>query len=141
MIDRGSGPVIVMIPGIQGRWDDMKLIRGTNIYPRAVESIVRECAAVTVQSASSSNCSIGRPTIWLRPSTTARAPSVGGDRASALGCLEQVTAGAGVGVAVGAGLLDAQPAAAVGVRAGEDGAGLVGHARALPERPDRLRAA
>lgn len=32
--------------GIQGRWDDMKLIRGTNIYPRAVESIVRECAAV-----------------------------------------------------------------------------------------------
>ena len=32
--------------GIQGRWDDMKLVRGTNIYPRAVESIVRECAAV-----------------------------------------------------------------------------------------------
>jgi phenylacetate-CoA ligase len=32
--------------GIQGRWDDMKLIRGTNVYPRAVESIVRECAAV-----------------------------------------------------------------------------------------------
>ena len=32
--------------GIQGRWDDMKLVRGTNVYPRAVESIVRECAAV-----------------------------------------------------------------------------------------------
>jgi phenylacetate-CoA ligase len=32
--------------GIQGRWDDMKLIRGTNVYPRAVESIVRECTAV-----------------------------------------------------------------------------------------------
>jgi phenylacetate-CoA ligase len=24
----------------------MKLVRGTNVYPRAVESIVRECAAV-----------------------------------------------------------------------------------------------
>ena len=32
--------------GIQGRWDDMKLIRGTNVYPRAVESIVREYDAV-----------------------------------------------------------------------------------------------
>jgi phenylacetate-CoA ligase len=32
--------------GIQGRWDDMKLIRGTNVYPRAVESIVREFDAV-----------------------------------------------------------------------------------------------
>lgn len=32
--------------GIQGRWDDMKLVRGTNVYPRAVESIVRECTAV-----------------------------------------------------------------------------------------------
>ena len=28
--------------GIQGRVDDMKLVRGTNVYPRAVESIVRE---------------------------------------------------------------------------------------------------
>ena len=28
--------------GIQGRWDDMKLVRGTNVYPRAVEAIVRE---------------------------------------------------------------------------------------------------
>jgi phenylacetate-CoA ligase len=28
--------------GIRGRWDDMKLIRGTNVYPRAVEAIVRE---------------------------------------------------------------------------------------------------
>ncbi len=28
--------------GILGRVDDMKLIRGTNVYPRAVESIVRE---------------------------------------------------------------------------------------------------
>jgi phenylacetate-CoA ligase len=36
----------IYIGGIQGRWDDMKLIRGTNVYPRAVESIVRECAAV-----------------------------------------------------------------------------------------------
>src|SRR5687767_448358 len=32
--------------GIQGRWVDMKLVRGTNVYPRAVESIVRECASV-----------------------------------------------------------------------------------------------
>ena len=32
--------------GIRGRWDDMKLIRGTNVYPRAVESIVREYDAV-----------------------------------------------------------------------------------------------
>jgi phenylacetate-CoA ligase len=32
--------------GIRGRWDDMKLIRGTNVYPRAVESIVRELDAV-----------------------------------------------------------------------------------------------
>src|SRR5205823_5365308 len=32
--------------GIQGRWDDMKLIRGTNVYPRAVESIVREFDAI-----------------------------------------------------------------------------------------------
>ncbi|MGH2514854.1 MAG: phenylacetate--CoA ligase family protein, partial [Ktedonobacterales bacterium] len=28
--------------GIRGRWDDMKLIRGTNVYPRAIEAIVRE---------------------------------------------------------------------------------------------------
>jgi phenylacetate-CoA ligase len=28
--------------GIRGRWDDMMLIRGTNVYPRAVEAIVRE---------------------------------------------------------------------------------------------------
>jgi phenylacetate-CoA ligase len=32
--------------GIRGRWDDMKLIRGTNVYPRAVESIVREHGAI-----------------------------------------------------------------------------------------------
>src|SRR3954466_4637121 len=32
--------------GIRGRWDDMKLIRGTNVYPRAVESIIREYAAI-----------------------------------------------------------------------------------------------
>jgi phenylacetate-CoA ligase len=32
--------------GIQGRWDDMKLIRGTNVYPRAVEAIVREYDAI-----------------------------------------------------------------------------------------------
>jgi phenylacetate-CoA ligase len=32
--------------GIRGRWDDMKLIRGTNVYPRAVESIVREYPSI-----------------------------------------------------------------------------------------------
>lgn len=32
--------------GILGRVDDMKLIRGTNVYPRAVEAVVREHAAV-----------------------------------------------------------------------------------------------
>jgi phenylacetate-CoA ligase len=32
--------------GIRGRTDDMKLIRGTNVYPRAVEAIVREFDAV-----------------------------------------------------------------------------------------------
>ncbi len=32
--------------GIRGRWDDMKLIRGTNVYPRAVESIIREYSAI-----------------------------------------------------------------------------------------------
>ncbi len=32
--------------GIQGRWDDMKLVRGTNVYPRAVEAIVREYEAI-----------------------------------------------------------------------------------------------
>jgi phenylacetate-CoA ligase len=32
--------------GIRGRWDDMKLIRGTNVYPRAVEAIVREYEAI-----------------------------------------------------------------------------------------------
>ncbi|MEO8285906.1 MAG: AMP-binding protein [Chloroflexota bacterium] len=32
--------------GIRGRTDDMKLIRGTNVYPRAVESIVREYMAI-----------------------------------------------------------------------------------------------
>jgi phenylacetate-CoA ligase len=32
--------------GIRGRWDDMKLVRGTNVYPRAVEAIVREFDAV-----------------------------------------------------------------------------------------------
>jgi phenylacetate-CoA ligase len=31
--------------GIQGRWDDMKLIRGTNVSPRR-QSIVRRCTAV-----------------------------------------------------------------------------------------------
>ena len=29
-----------------GRTDDMKLIRGTNVYPRAVEAIVREYDAI-----------------------------------------------------------------------------------------------
>ncbi|HCO02035.1 MAG TPA: phenylacetate--CoA ligase, partial [Actinobacteria bacterium] len=28
--------------GIRGRVDDMKLVRGTNVYPRAVEAIVRQ---------------------------------------------------------------------------------------------------
>jgi phenylacetate-CoA ligase len=32
--------------GIQGRVDDMLLIRGTNVYPRAIEAIVREYACV-----------------------------------------------------------------------------------------------
>jgi phenylacetate-CoA ligase len=32
--------------GIRGRWDDMKLIRGTNVYTRAVEAIVREYDAI-----------------------------------------------------------------------------------------------
>jgi phenylacetate-CoA ligase len=32
--------------GILGRVDDMLLVRGTNVYPRAVESIVREYAVV-----------------------------------------------------------------------------------------------
>lgn len=32
--------------GIRGRWDDMKLIRGTNVYPRAVESIIREYSLI-----------------------------------------------------------------------------------------------
>lgn len=32
--------------GILGRVDDMKLIRGTNVYPRAVEAVVREHAEV-----------------------------------------------------------------------------------------------
>ncbi len=32
--------------GILGRVDDMKIIRGTNVYPRAIEAIVREFAGV-----------------------------------------------------------------------------------------------
>jgi len=32
--------------GIQGRVDDMKLVRGTNVYPRAVESILRENSGI-----------------------------------------------------------------------------------------------
>ncbi len=32
--------------GIRGRVDDMLLVRGTNVYPRAIESIVREYPAV-----------------------------------------------------------------------------------------------
>jgi phenylacetate-CoA ligase len=32
--------------GILGRVDDMKLVRGTNVYPRAVEGIVREVPAI-----------------------------------------------------------------------------------------------
>jgi phenylacetate-CoA ligase len=32
--------------GIRGRVDDMKLVRGTNVYPRAVEAIVREFSQV-----------------------------------------------------------------------------------------------
>ena len=32
--------------GIRGRVDDMKLVRGTNVYPRAVEAIIREHAEV-----------------------------------------------------------------------------------------------
>jgi phenylacetate-CoA ligase len=32
--------------GIRGRWDDMKLIRGTNVYPSAVEAIIREYQAI-----------------------------------------------------------------------------------------------
>jgi phenylacetate-CoA ligase len=32
--------------GIRGRVDDMKLVRGTNVYPRAVEALVREFAEI-----------------------------------------------------------------------------------------------
>jgi phenylacetate-CoA ligase len=32
--------------GIRGRVDDMKLVRGTNVYPRAVEAIVRDHAEI-----------------------------------------------------------------------------------------------
>jgi phenylacetate-CoA ligase len=32
--------------GILGRVDDMKLVRGTNVYPRAIEAIVREFSEV-----------------------------------------------------------------------------------------------
>jgi phenylacetate-CoA ligase len=32
--------------GILGRVDDMKIVRGTNVYPRAIEAIVREFPAV-----------------------------------------------------------------------------------------------
>ena len=32
--------------GIRGRVDDMKLVRGTNVYPRAVEAIIREHAEI-----------------------------------------------------------------------------------------------
>lgn len=32
--------------GLRGRVDDMKLVRGTNVYPRAVEAIVREYDAI-----------------------------------------------------------------------------------------------
>jgi phenylacetate-CoA ligase len=32
--------------GIRGRWDDMKLVRGTNVYPRSIEEIVRAIDAV-----------------------------------------------------------------------------------------------
>jgi phenylacetate-CoA ligase len=32
--------------GIRGRVDDMRLVRGTNVYPRAIEAIVREHAEV-----------------------------------------------------------------------------------------------
>jgi phenylacetate-CoA ligase len=32
--------------GILGRVDDMKLVRGTNVYPRAVEGVVREFPAI-----------------------------------------------------------------------------------------------
>ena len=32
--------------GIRGRVDDMRLVRGTNVYPRAVEAIVREYDAI-----------------------------------------------------------------------------------------------
>jgi phenylacetate-CoA ligase len=32
--------------GILGRVDDMKLVRGTNVYPRAIEAIVREFPSV-----------------------------------------------------------------------------------------------
>jgi phenylacetate-CoA ligase len=32
--------------GILGRVDDMKIVRGTNVYPRAVEAIVREFSEV-----------------------------------------------------------------------------------------------
>src|SRR5439155_15604382 len=32
--------------GIRGRVDDMRLVRGTNVYPRAVEAIVREFAEI-----------------------------------------------------------------------------------------------
>src|SRR4051812_12755687 len=47
--------------------------------------------------------------------------------------------GAGVGVAVGARCFDAESAPAVRVRAGEDGAGLVGrHHRSSSEVPPRM---
>ena len=44
-----AGVVLLVRPGfdlyeggILGRVDDMKIVRGTNVYPRAIEAIVRE---------------------------------------------------------------------------------------------------
>ena len=41
LVRRGSGPRFSLVGGIIGRSDDMIVVRGVNIYPSAVEAVVR----------------------------------------------------------------------------------------------------
>src|SRR5206468_2798093 len=54
--------------GILGRTDDMIVVRGVNVYPSAVEEIIRACGAVAeYQAQVSSNGSLTQLNIQIEP--------------------------------------------------------------------------
>jgi phenylacetate-CoA ligase len=89
--------------GIRGRVDDMKLVRGTNVYPRAVEAIVREHEEIDEFQIHLYTEEGIRDEIEV----LVEIPDVKSDRERILGELQQSLASAHVGLRFGVTLVEA----------------------------------